>query len=1039
MVINGRLLVDAIENNDFTASDAWRKVVEEHKQEAGRSLQALSKWARGGQAVVQKANKDFSESNIPTDKRVQTLSEVQNFANRFDLIEPGDAESVRKLILDMSDARETGTFIKSLYGKLLDRETDFDYLKEYAMRQLMAIPGDVTNKADFGQRLKTWQTLAQLLRITTTMRNVIGNETFGLFDLVPQNTVGWMLDSLVSAVDGTGVHTVGPEISWLNSHARQAMKKGIERSVLEIAGDVYMGGENAYSTQGLRTNKASGNVFERALSRAEQLSGYALSTTDVASSERQMASYADMLKRMNGDKLTPEQREALAKNIADYRLFKNNGIARKVSQGAHDLMNRIGIGGELYENGMLRRGGFGGAEVFGFNYPGVPANLGVKPLEYSPANVAKGIFELVKYGVDTKNSGTPDLVARQNAVMDIARGATGTALICGIAGLLSAGVLRYYDDEDDYDVLTQNKAEGKTGTLFNVSAMGRLILGKDPSWQDTDRVMNLAYVQPLNSLFAISHYVSKDFEDGGVTPASLAADFGKGAWNGLLDMPVMQSISKFADVINTKYDEETGGSKVLDAMATVAGNFVTGMIPGASSQTAKALDTVDRDTSGDSVFERTVNAAKKAIPGLRETLPVKYDAFGNPITLDENAYDRVMNALVRPGTISTVKQSDASKVIGWLIEQTGDKSIMPDARAPHSVTLDGEKVDLSASEQQAFKKSYGSAVTNLVNETAESDLFKSASPDVQAGIIGALEAYAKDRAKAELAKQRGIEYSSDYQKLLDGIDEPGPGIEVHGLDPENVADYLAFGTAFKSAVKSGDYAAVDSLVGQLPNYNENMQTVLGERSKRDDNMLNHLSEAAGLGVGAESYFKYKAAQDEAQIELDKASDRGGDVKMLALANADIPEAEKAALLGSEAVGIGKNFKSAYDVLSNYGYTVAYVNSFFDDADWSYNTKTGEYEADNELGPLEVAAAIRNMGMSHSESSALFKSFSDAFVTSGNPKYDSWRDDNGKPWSYDSEIRYIDRTGYKYTKTNAPNPAETPALDPSDPFAWTRTG
>lgn len=830
MVINGKLLVDAIKNNDFAAVDAWSKVVETRKSEAGRALQALSKWARGGRAVVNETQKTLDENKgISPAEKSAVMNKVLDYANRFDLIENGDIDSLRKLILDMNAERGTGTFIKSLYEKFLNGETDFDYLKEYAMRQLMSIPNDTLTKPDLGKKLKTWQSLAQLMRITTTLRNVLGNETFGILDFVPQNTVGTWLDALISAIDGTGVRTVGMSSSWLDSDARKAMGKAIDRSMMEIAGDVYMGGQNAYGTNGVRTFKANdGNVLNRVLSRAEQLSGYALQTTDEAASARQTTAYINMLNRLNGENLTDAQKEELAKQIAEYRLFKNNGQFKKFSQNIHDTLNGLaGIGGE--KQGGMRKGGFGAAELLGLSYPGVPANLGAKPLEYSPANFAKGIYELIKYFSDANNTGTHNFAMRQNAVMDMARGVTGTLLITALTGLFKSGIFKYYDDEDDYDVQQQNRAEGKTGTLINMSAFGRLVNGGDAEYQPDDKYMNIGYLQPINSLFAITHFLSKDSEDG-LTKSELVKDFGRGSWNGLLDMPVMQSISSLADVLATKYDEETGGSKLVDSLVTIGGNAVTGMIPGVLSQTAKAFDTVDRDTSGDTALERVINTAQKSLPYFREKLPEKRDSFGDVITLDENPYDRVMNAIVRPGTIGQVRQSDASRIIGDVIEQTCNKNIMPDSRPPATITVNGEKIAPTAAEKRAWRQEYGDIITELTNATAENDAFKNASPEQQAEILSAIEAYAKDRAKASFAKEHGGTYESTYQTLLDGTYEADGDVARPPLKEENLQEYFTFSTLAKGAYDNSDYDAFQSELANFDSLDDNTKQVLAAQN-----------------------------------------------------------------------------------------------------------------------------------------------------------------------------------------------------------------
>ena len=1083
MVINGKLLVDAIKNNDFSAVDAWLKVVEPHKSEAGRALQALSKWARGGRAVVADTQTRLAENKtLDAAEKSAVMNKVLQFADRFDMLEDGDLEGVRKLILDMNKERNTGTFFPGLFNKFLESETDFNYLKEYAMRQLMSVPNDSLVKTDLGKKLKTWQSLAQLMRITTTLRNVLGNESFGILDFIPQNTVGTWLDALISAVDGTGIRTVGMSSSWLDSDARKAMGKAIERSMMEIAGDVYMGGSNAYGTQGVRTFKASdANVMNRLLSRAEQLSGYALQTTDEAASARQMTAYMNMLERLNGEKLSDQQKEELARAITEYRLFKNNGRFKKFSQLIHDSLNGLaGVGGEM--QGGQRKGGFGLAEVVGLSYPGVPANLGAKPLEYSPANVAKGTIELIKYFSDANKTGEHNLALRQQAVMDAARGVTGSLLITAITGLFKSGILKYYDDEDDYDVMQQNRAEGKAGTLINLSAFDRMLDGESTEWQtDSDRVMSIGYLQPVNSLMAVAHFLNKDSDDG-LTAEEWAKDFGKGSWNGLLDMPVMQSIAQLADVIDTDYDVETGGSKLVDSLVTIGGNAVTGMIPGLVSQSAKAMDTVDRDTSGDTALERVVNAGKKAIPGLRETLPEKIDSFGNPVTLDENTYDRVMNALVRPGTIGNLKQSEASQIVADVIEQSGDKKIMPDSRAPATVKVDGEPHNLSAAEKRAYRQEFGNLYTDLITETANNETFKNATPEQQAAILAELESYAKDRAKASVAEKNGGAYESKYQTLLDGTYDSDGDEKRPALKEKNLGEYIVYDTMAKSAYESGDYAAFAKELSNFENLDENTQKVIAAKSgkvgyysgllmktdksgnaydipdlkpqnleemirfheglttavsNRDYNAideyvkgyadldpntqavetgkakvnsslpLKNLLELSSLGVGSESWYEWKRAQNEAQEELDRNANSSGDVKMLGLANANIPEEEKAIMLESEALDIGVNARAPYAVLKNYGYTVADAYDWYVSTNASKN-KDGEWIVDAYLSPVEVANAIQNMdNVPKDQKAALFKAFSD--YIDPNHKNSSWQNDRtGKPYTYKEETNYIYR-------------------------------
>ena len=260
-----------------------------------------------------------------------------------------------------------------------------------------------------------------------------------------------------------------------------------------------------------------------------------------------------------------------------------------------------------------------------------------------------------------------------------------------------------------------------------------------------------------------------------------------------------------------------------------------------------------------------------------------------------------------------------------------------------------------------------------------------------------------------------------YATLATGTESPDPSKSIPALDTSNIGEYAQFETGLKNAAKSGDYSAYDALVKQFSSLDPNTQEVL---TRRNPASMNGIMEYVDAGSGAGTYFKLKDEVGDAQWELETTGE-GGKVKMLALANADIPEEEKADLMNSDALGMSKNRAAAWSVLGDaLGFTVRDVYDWFDDADWSYNTKTGEYEADEKLSPLEVAAAIsRNPDIPEAQKPVVFKAFYELLHGNGKPQYDQWVDKRGRPYTYQSEISYLKRTGYLYGKAAAGQPEE----------------
>ena len=400
------------------------------------------------------------------------------------------------------------------------------------------------------------------------------------------------------------------------------------------------------------------------------------------------------------------------------------------------------------------------------------------------------------------------------------------------------------------------------------------------------------------------------------------------------------------------------------------------------------MDTVERDTSADTVFGQTVNAAKNAIPGLRQTLPEKYDSLGNPIaTPGDTTYDRVMNALFRPGTVANLHQSEASRIISDLIEQTGDKSIMPATRAPYSITVNGEKVELSANDRQKYKRENGAMVSDMVSDLAKDRSFQNSTPEEQKEVIKKIESYAKDRAKAEAAKDKGLDYASDFQTLLDGIEKPGSPNDVRKLEEKNVGEYLSFSTRLTDAQNNGDYAAIDRLLSDYGKLDENTKNVLDDKGAKD---LKNLLAFKDAGSSADSFYKIKDAIGEEQWNLDASSSQGGHVRLAGLGSADIPDAEKDKLVESGAFGMSKTATNTYQILRQYGLSPKDASAWFENADWYASNGEKDPKADGTLNAYEVAVGISKIpGLSNDQRNEMYNAFKAAIQKPGDP-YDTWK-------------------------------------------------
>lgn len=830
MGILGALNREAAQTGNYDDFRAWRRTIQEHGTDTARALQSLAKYTRTGTGAMMDAVDIIDSSNISGELKSALTAEVGRYSEEYDAArakaENGNLADMADLIERMARRRNTWTFGKNRYSKIVRElasdKANAEWLTDYAYRQISAIASDAAVKVPFSQKVKSAQTTAQLTSIGTFLRNIGGNVTFGVQDTLSQNGVALAIDRLIS--QATGKRTVGADKSWFSSEARKGARDAMQKSILEVAGDIDMNGnENRYGMTSSRSWRMSGNAAERFMSRWQQLLGYSLTTSDRFSRGAIEAEITRGLDALGNSGLTAEEKAAIAKQTADYRLFQNQDMAYQVSKRMfHDLPNLIGFGGTV--EGAERKGGFGLGDIVN-TYPGVPANLGVKALEYSPANVIKGGAEIIKVLKDAKN-GELDAAKQHQAVMDVSRGVTGTAMVALMAALFKAGFIRNSDDEDDPDARARNAERGLSGVQINVDAALDWLSGKPKrEWREGDTLVSVDWMEPLNAFMAIGSLIANDTD---ADLGSYAMDYAEGAFQALMDIPVMSNLKSLDDTIRYS-NSDNWGEALGEGLAEYGTNTATGFIPAPFRQIAKALDPYYRDTSADTAGEEALNKVKNAIPGLRQTLDPKLGTTGDPKKYNEGGLQHMLNSLFLPGSISTLGGSETDTELEKLYKATGMENIYQDRKAPKSVSLDGEKYELTNDEKRSYLRTQGQATERTLKNFMGSELYGMMTDKEKAQTIAAINEYGREEAKAELFKNRGIERESANEGLS---------------DVKNVGEYLGAKTAFTQAKKQNDYTAQDKF---LKVYDQ-----LTAGTKR---MLENSSATARMDDMAEAYEK----------------------------------------------------------------------------------------------------------------------------------------------------------------------------------------
>ena len=861
-----------LRTGDSRDLNAWKRIQTYKISQTAKGLQAVAKQSRPTAAAVLEASmnqlEDFKAKAKPGDQKAQQaaakaekdlnsavrdLGTIENAID--DLVSSGMSETEARETLkgDLIDLSVKINQMRgvSMFGDMGNRkqqnkfrkllgEQDAEFIQRFVACQAAGIAEDVSykGKQNIGAHLNTFQKLAQLTGSGTWLRNLSGNASFGLIDiLAADNPVTLVADQIMKAA--TGQRSTGFELGALDKGVLAASKRAWNRSLLEVAANIDLA-ENQQNTKydmsRIRTNDPTGGMMRRALSRWEQWNGYMLNSSDKLFRGGIEQSVTNAIARANGwdvNNLTEAQRTQIretAEQVADYRLFQNQGNAAKIANGLRDLFNLNYPGTD-----PAKRHQFGLGTML-TPYTTVPTNIGVKALEFSPANAVKGLVEMVKVASDAK-AGTATMAQQNQAVTDLGRGVTGTALIAGLALLMKNWpFFKDWENEDNKDVKQQNKAEGKQGMQFNLSMIQRYADGdKDATWRNDDRTIDISSIEPLNQLLTAASLISEGEDFGTAVLTSAKENF--------MQLPSVSALSNIENTI--KYTDTPDDIKqtLATTAASTAGGVVGGFIPAPVRHAASVTDEFERDTSGNNQKERAVNQIISGIPWLRETLPVRTDNYGNEVRAGDTP-TRIAN--VYGGQRYTqINQSDISREAERIRESTGEV-LTPSRNAPSSEQFGDEKIKLTAEQRKAWKDDYGQDLTDTVGLLMRSSIYKDADDDLKGQLWDEAAKYTRDGVKREFAEENGLTHDSKYA-YLDEVDNP--------------ITFLTAKKAFDIAEENEQWDVVDTLIGPVGKLTEDERELMRDKNRTLMSYYDYLTpNGRGNKVkDAETVHSYKSA------------------------------------------------------------------------------------------------------------------------------------------------------------------------------------
>lgn len=768
-----------------------------HMSNAGQVIQTLAKWTResedSGAAAGDTAISAIIENeNLSEQERYDAVRQVVRWQALLEGSNPNTEQGrsdLTRTIMEIGEQRgvlnwatirsKRAGLTRSMVEKSLNALSGED-LQALAHNSLAQVGNDQVYSADVGKKMKCIQMLAMLSNPKTKLVNISGNSVFSVIDTVAMNGSA-LADQIMSSM--TGTRSVAADKGIFDAEGWKAARTALNRTIAEIALDVDMGTDSRYQNTGY-TFKANGNIFDRVLHVLERNQKYGMVLPDEIAKGFAIGRHKAAMERLIAEgKVTEadaDYAQSYADKIAKYRTFQNDSWLATMLGGVHDGLNVIGVGdsGKRIKGREkdYKVGSFGVGDIVA-PFTRVAGNLVSTAVDYTPIGFARGFAEACSVVYNAKRSGKPNHSKQAQAVQHMGRGATGTAVIALFAAISATGLLSRADDEDDPDVAALNAAEGISGTQLNISALSRALAGESTEWRNGDELLDLSRFEPVNSIMALGTIVSTWNED------TTFGDKASSSFNALLEsaaeLPVIQNIQTLA--VNTiKYKQDFG-----EALAEMFVKTATSsVIPNISRQFARGIDPYYRDVySGDSLGENLLDNAKNSLPGLRETLPVKLDPFGDEKEYGDSTLTNILNAMVNPIGLNTYSQRDVSKEMERIKNETSRVDMYPDKTAPTKIDYGGSSYDMTYEERQQYLQTVGKQTEKLYSQLINSSEYRRLSDDQKADAMADLAKASRSEAKMEFLKSRGIVGRDEEANVSSWV-------KLAKNDPRKTAEYF---------------------------------------------------------------------------------------------------------------------------------------------------------------------------------------------------------------------------------------------------------
>lgn len=702
------------------------------------------------------------------------------------------------------------------------------------------------------EKIDSWRYFSMLANPRTHIRNMAGNVAMGKTQRIK--------DKLAGGIEGI-VNKFNPEmertktIAFANKKTKEFVKEDFKN--IDVQSRLELN-ENKYNPQSRLQNSRKTfkhDIFEKTLGKLFNLNDNLLEAEDGLGLK---SSY----KKALADYITSNKIDV--DNITDKQLSKARNYAIEQAKEAtfHQANSIASAINQFSGKNKLTKGVTDAVLPF----VKTPMNVAKAGMEYNPV----GLLKTLTYDTAKLRKGDINI---NKYIDNLSKGLTGTGIAVLGYALADAGMLKASGGDDDkkenYDEATGSQAysieiAGKTYSLDWLAPVGiPLFTGaeaysiqksgteeKNNVSSDDNKKIN----QILKSLENWSNAMSKSMSP----------------------MSEMSMISGLTSALSS-YNEDK-----LSAMGTNAvKSYVNQFVPTLIGQIAKTSDEYERSTTStktgliSKAIDQTKLQITSKIPGLRKTLPVKTDIWGNKQKQEENLPIRALNNFINPSTVKEVTKDKVDNEINNLYSKNGEKSILPVNSIDKTFKIDGTTYRMTSEEYSKYKTDYGKNSYNLINNLISTKQYQKLTDNQKQKAIENIYTYVKEKNKVNYAKSvnKEVKTSTLYNTLED--------LKKHGGEQSDYLSYIAKtegiskdkekeeilanadysdttkSIIYKTAINSRDkkYLDLEKIDFPITEYlkyksqdfvsdkDEDGESIKGSKSKKVYNYLNNISES----------------------------------------------------------------------------------------------------------------------------------------------------------------------------------------------------